>query len=128
MIEFFKTNEHSKIKQISHFEKKCWVKVTAPSEKEIHQLGSEYGIPRDYFLDALDTEERSRIEMERVEENFKHSLIIVDCPYASKDEMGYPMYETMPIGIILTPEVIITVSLKKSSCSRKYYNRKNRRL
>ncbi|MBC1522030.1 magnesium transporter CorA family protein [Listeria aquatica] len=113
MIEFFETDEQHKIKQIDAPNSSCWIKVTAPTDEEVDQLCEKYGIPHDYFFDALDTEERSRVEMEREVETFKHSLVIVDCPYVSKDEMGYKMYETLPIGIILTHEVIMTVTLKK---------------
>ncbi|HEL8849201.1 TPA: magnesium transporter CorA family protein, partial [Listeria monocytogenes] len=111
MIEFFKTT-NEKMEQISALEDGCWVKVTAPTDDEIEMLSKEMDVPKPYILDALDSEERSRIELKRAEQDVRHSLVIVDYPYESEDELGYAMYETLPIGIVLTRKHLVTITLR----------------
>ena len=50
----------------------------------------------DFIKDALDDEERPRIERDD-----DQVYIIVDYPYIAHDEAGFPVYETIPIGIVL---------------------------
>ncbi|WP_239255729.1 magnesium transporter CorA family protein [Listeria ilorinensis] len=114
MIEYYKSMADGIIIKRPELESGTWMNVVSPTEQEIEEISQKFAIPRDYIQDALDTEERSRIELKRAAEEVSHSLVIVDCPFETKDELGFPMYETMPIGIILTEEVIVTVSLKKS--------------
>lgn len=112
MIEYYRTQKNDEIRQIDSYEVGCWVHVVAPNPDEIDYLSKKLEIPKDHILDSLDKEERSRIELKHVEENFKHSLVIVDCPIEAKDEMGFLEFKTIPIGIITTKEVVVTVVLK----------------
>ncbi|WP_163652099.1 magnesium transporter CorA family protein [Listeria sp. PSOL-1] len=116
MITYYKTAEDQMMKQVEQAEvgTGAWIKVIDPTESEIESLSKQYDIPKTYFFDALDSEERSRIEMKHVEESFTHSLVIVETPYQTSDELGYAMFETLPIGIIVTQEIILTISLKEN--------------
>ncbi|MBC1574497.1 magnesium transporter CorA family protein [Listeria booriae] len=113
MIEYYKTKENGEMGHINSFEKGCWVNVIAPSPEEIDFLSKKFDVPKDHILDPLDKEERSRIELKHVEENFKHSLVIIDCPLEAKDEMGFLEFRTIPIGIITTQEAVLTIALKQ---------------
>ncbi|EUJ23591.1 magnesium transporter CorA family protein [Listeria grandensis FSL F6-0971] len=113
MIEYYKTQENGEMGQINNYESGCWVHVIAPNPDEIDYLSEKLEIPKDHILDPLDEQERSRIELKHVEENFKHSLVIVDCPVEAKDEMGFLEFKTMPIGVITTKEVVVTVALRQ---------------
>ena len=42
-----------------------------------------------------------------------HLLIIVDYPYIAHDDAGFPIYETIPIGMINTPDCFITDFIKR---------------
>ncbi len=106
MLSFFNLDEQNKIQEVESFTKGCWVDMIAPNDKEIHSIATQLNIPIDFFTDALDDEERSRVERE--DDNV---LIIVDYPYLTHDESGFPIYETMPIGIIIAEQCIVTVSL-----------------
>jgi magnesium transporter len=57
---------------------------------------------------ALDEEESSRIETEN-----EQVLILVDTPYVERTD-DHIIYETLPMGIVLTENNIITVCLKNS--------------
>ncbi|MGG3564158.1 magnesium transporter CorA family protein [Neobacillus rhizosphaerae] len=107
MLEIFKSTETKVLEKVDVISKGCWVNMYAPTAEEINRVSTDAQVDVDILKDALDDEERPRIERDdgRV-------YIIVDFPYIVKDETGYEGYETIPIGIILTDECIITVSLK----------------
>lgn len=119
MIEFFMTNAENKIEKIDEIIKGCWINMILPNEKEINLVADRLDIPVDFFKDALDDEERSRIERED-----NNVFIIVDFPYITHDDAGFPIYETIPIGMVVTNDCFITVSLKETPILIDFYNNK----
>ncbi|WP_026692618.1 magnesium transporter CorA family protein [Peribacillus kribbensis] len=119
MIEVFKTNEYGRIEPIPEITKGCWINMISPSDEEISKVSGRLNIPVDFFRDALDDEERSRIEKED-----NNVLIIVDFPYVTRDDTGLPIYETIPIGMIICEECFITVSLKETPILSDFKNNK----
>lgn len=109
MLEYYITDSNNKLQKIDQLEKGCWVNVVAPSEEEIQRISKRLNIPEDFIKDPLDDEERSRLEKE---DNLL--LIIVDFPYIIYDDAGFPLYETLPIGLIVTEECFITISLRET--------------
>ena len=106
MLEYYISDTDSKLQKIDELKKGCWVNMVAPSEAEIKLISDRLDIPEDFIKDPLDDEERSRLERED-----NHILIIVDFPYITYDDAGNPFYETLPIGLIVTDECFITISL-----------------
>lgn len=119
MLEFYITNEENKFIKLDNMMKGCWVNMVNPTDDEIQQVADRFNIAVDYFKDALDDDERSRIENE---ENFL--CIIVDFPYITHDEAGFPIYETIPIGILIAEDAFITVSLKETPILEDFKNNK----
>jgi magnesium transporter len=119
MLEIFKSTEAKVLEKVDVISKGCWVNMYAPTAEEIHRVSNDAQLDVDIIKDALDDEERPRIERDdgRV-------YIIVDFPYIVHDETGFASYETIPIGIVLTEDCIITVSLKDSPILEEF--RKNR--
>ena len=105
MISYYKTID-GHMKQVEAYEKGCWINVCAPDENELMYLTERHDIPPEYLRSALDEEESSHLETEDGK-----TLIIVDTPYAEKVEESIT-YSTMPIGIMLTEQDLITVSLR----------------
>lgn len=97
----------------NHLEKRegiqmnSWINLVLPTEEEIIELSEKFNIEKDSLMAALDAEERPRIEIEDNE-----ILIIVDVPYVEKGKTTHfgDTYTTLPLGIIITKENIITVS------------------
>ncbi len=87
-----------------------WVNMVLPTEEEIDFVCNKLGTDPDFIKAALDEEERSRIE---VDDDNGQVIILVDTPYVQMKEQS-KMYETIPIGIILTDLCIVTVSLQPS--------------
>ncbi|MFD0049603.1 magnesium transporter CorA family protein [Actinomycetes bacterium NPDC127524] len=119
MIEIYKTDESRNLEKVNEITKGCWVNMVAPSEAEIQKICLELQLPLDFFKDPLDDEERPRIEKED-----KDILIIVDYPYITHDESGFPIYETIPIGMIFTKDCFITISLKDTPVLSNFKNNK----
>lgn len=119
MLEIFKSNEERILEKNDKISKGCWVNMYAPTEEEINRVANDAQISVDLIKDALDDEERPRIERDNGQ-----IYIIVDYPYITHDESGFPIYETIPIGIVLTDDCIITISLKDSPIMEEF--RKNR--
>lgn len=121
MLEYYMTNEENRVMKMDEITKGCWINMVHPTDEEIYLVAKKLNIPIDYFKDALDDEERSRIEKE------DNSLfIIVDFPYITHDEVGFPIYETIPIGIILMEDAFITVSLNETPILEDFKNNKVR--
>lgn len=78
-----------------------------PTTEEISQISTQYGVEEDFLRAALDKEEISRVEMD---EDYNCSLITFDVPTMITDSEDLT-YETYPIGIIETPQSVITVCL-----------------
>jgi magnesium transporter len=119
MLEIYKSNEGKALESVDVISKGCWVNMYAPTEAEINRVAQDADISVDLIKDALDDEERPRIEREDGQ-----VYIIVDFPYITHDDSGFPFYETIPIGIVLTDDCLITVSLKDSPIMEDF--RKNR--
>jgi magnesium transporter len=119
MLEIYKSSETRELKQVDVISKGCWVHMYAPTEQEITRVANETQVYVDFIKDALDDEERPRIERED-----NQVYIIVDYPYIAHDEAGFPIYETIPIGIILTEDCMITVSLKDTPILEVFKNNK----
>lgn len=110
MLKAYTTNEHGIIQETEEITKGCWVNVIAPTEEEIDYLMKQLQIPLDFLKDPLDEEERSRIEKED-----NNILIIINMPLVSKDEFDRPIYDTIPLGMIITSDCFVTVCLKDNS-------------
>lgn len=85
----------------------CWINISTPfTQDELIEVSEAHEIPLDFLTDSLDIDERSRYELE---DNIR--LIVLNTPllHESKTE-NEATYITVPIGIILTPEHIITIT------------------
>ena len=91
--------------EINTLEKGCWVHLTTPTREEIDGLNTRFALDPTYLAAALDEEESARVEYDA---DKGQTLIIVDIPYVEAEGAGY-VYSTIPLGIILADEVIITV-------------------
>lgn len=104
MIRIFRTIDES-IHQISEMQDGCWVALSAPSATELLDISNQFQIDIDHLRAPLDEEERSRIEVED-----GYTLIIVDIPMI-EERKGKDYFVTIPCGIILTENMIVTTCL-----------------
>lgn len=85
-----------------------WVDIASPTEQDIAYLCSRFSIHPELIKAALDYDENPRIET-----NSDQILILVNMPIVEKKELSI-VYNTFPLGIIVTQEVIVTVAIEKS--------------
>jgi magnesium transporter len=105
MIKYFKTHNES-LSQLDSFQDNIWINMINPTNEDINTISETLAIPQDHLRAALDEEERSRIEIDDT-----CTLILVDVPIVEDNENS-KIYNTLPLGIILSGENIITVCLK----------------
>ena len=122
MIKIYNTDTQTKItEEIKEYKKGSWINLTNPTEQEIKQVCLNLNITEEFITDALDDEERARIEIEE-EENM--ILFVIDIPIIEKNEEN-DIYTTIPIGIIIVrDEYLITVSLRKNKIIEKFQDNK----
>jgi magnesium transporter len=108
MLNIYKTI-NDELVSLDHFEDGIWVNLVNPDEEELARVGNTLGIDNEYLRAALDDEERARIDHDN-----NQFLILVDVPVIDKDGNSN-LYSTIPLGIILLKETIVTVCLKEST-------------
>lgn len=104
MIRIFKTLE-GQIQKISEPAKGSWVALTNPSQEELATTADCFDIDLTDLRSPLDEEERSRIQVEE-----GYTLIILDIP-TTENNNEKEIFYTVPFGIILKEDVILTVCL-----------------
>ena len=77
--------------ELDSLEKGCWIDIVSPSPEELHEVADATGIQMDFLSAALDDEEKSRIETE-------------------DDQIL-----TLPLGIIVSADYIVTVCLEPNA-------------
>lgn len=105
MVRIFKTVDGT-IHQIQEPQEGCWIALTNPTATEIFEVSEQFQIEVDDLRAPLDEEERSRIEVEDA-----YTLILVDVPMI-EERNDKDWYGTIPLGIIVTDKMILTVCLE----------------
>ncbi len=101
MIQIYKTTGSTQ-NVIHEYEEDSWLNVSSPKEEELRALSQKLNIPIDFLTSPLDVDERSRIETEG-----KNMLVLIRTPHF--DETNNIQFITVPLGIVLTENMIITI-------------------
>ena len=107
MLRIYRT-EKGVLSLAPQIERHCWVCLTSPTEEELQHVQEALKILPEFLRYPLDEEETPRVELEE-----DQLFIILRVPDPRHEE-GYIRYETIPVGIILTEEAIVTVCLKEN--------------
>ena len=107
MIRIFKT-EDGAMHEKEEMQPGCWIALTNPTASEIIDIADAYQIDPDHLKAPLDEEERSRIEVEE-----EYTLVLVDIP-SIEERSGKDWFVTIPLAIIMTNDVLITVCLEET--------------
>ena len=115
MIRYFRTDD-----QIIHEEEKlcdgCWVQMIDPTQEECQAIADALLVDIEDVQAALDEEESSRIELQD-----GYTLILVDIPTVEVRHEKQA-YTTIPLGIILTQDVIVTVCTEDTTVLQSFVN------
>lgn len=102
--KMFSISETLEIEKLT--EKNTWIHLSNPTEEEIKVIKNGFNIPEEHIRAALDEEEKARLEIDD-----GIILVIIDVPV--HDENNRCSFTTVPLGIILLKDQIITVSTVK---------------
>ncbi len=114
MIQFFKS-ENGILQPHCELCTGSWVHLTDPSKEELGQIAKDCGVEMDLLSAALDEEETPRIDRED-----EATLVLVDIPIVEPEGTSF-LYNTVPLGIIITENNLITVCLEDSTIFEDFY-------
>ena len=100
--------ENGGLRETPEFSSSCWINLVEPSTTELEAVLTHSRVPRDFLTDPLDVGERPRFDWED-----DATLLIVHVPMPVEDDEVSP-YRTVPLGIILFGETVITVCSAKT--------------
>lgn len=105
MIRYY-AKQQGALVELPDYAVHCWINIEPPfSHDELEDLSTRLNIPLDFFTDPLDIDERSRYEKEG-----PVRLIVMNSPVLNEtDRESESIYITIPIGIIFSPECVITI-------------------
>ena len=120
MIRYYK-KANRQLTELQNAEPSCWINISPPlSHEELEAVAQQFYIPLDFLTDSLDIDERSRYE---IEEDVR--LIVVNTPILNEsEEANEAIYVTVPIGIILTADIIITIASHENPVLEMFLNNK----
>ena len=121
MINIYKSSTTG-LEQIPDFTSGCWVNMIDPTSDEIERVMGQ-GIPQDFITYPLDMDERARSERE----DDGKMLILIRIPFFQGLTVDVP-YITMPLGIILTDQMIITVCRRQNDLTTEFASTKTKNL
>ncbi|MCH5267363.1 MAG: magnesium transporter CorA family protein [Lachnospiraceae bacterium] len=115
MISIYRTDDR-KIHEESGIEPGTWINMVNPTVTEGELIAESLHIDIQDLLAALDEEESSRVELED-----GYTLILVDIP-TIEIRHDKEAYTTIPLGIILTHDIIITVCTEETPVLQAFVN------
>lgn len=115
MVTIYRTDDR-KIHEEDKIAPGVWINMVNPTVTEGEEIAKELNIDVHDLLAALDAEESSRVELED-----GYTLILVDIP-TTEIRHDKEAYTTVPLGIILTMDEIITVCTEETSVLMAFIN------
>ncbi len=118
MLKILKTTEENITKESEVIEKGCWVHLNDPDSDEIEMTSECTGLDKDFLKAALDKEESSRLEVEGGQ-----ILVLLDIPIMEVVQTT-ARYYTIPLGIVLNDDYIVTVALQENNIIDDFFEQK----
>lgn len=117
MLEVFKHNNGHLEDDLSiaTAEKGSWINVVNPDSDDLQIVSMVTEIPTDVLKMALDTEERSRVEIEE-----DYVFVVINIPIILETDS----YDTLPLGVFITPDFIVTVCLQETDVMKAFTQNK----
>ena len=115
MIDLYKSFG-GEMRRVDELTPGTWAELTSPTAEEAHEIAVTLGIDQDDVLAAIDPEEKARIQNEG-----EYTLIVVDMPL--REERHHEQaYNTIPLGLILTSDNVVTVCSEETSVLESFHN------
>ncbi|MGN0407378.1 MAG: magnesium transporter CorA family protein [Bacteroides sp.] len=108
MINIYRTDDQI-LHEVHEIHEGVWICLMAPTAEETQKMADELDIDIDDIRASLDEEESSRIELKD-----GYTLILIDVPI-TEIRHEREVYTTLPLAIILTQDIIMTVSKEENN-------------
>ena len=106
MVQYF-IKQAGKLVVIDAPQANCWINITPPIDmKELEMLSETFEVPLDFFTDPLDADERARYEREED----ARLILLNSAIHTDSDSENEAIYITVPLGIILVSDIVMTIS------------------
>lgn len=115
VVKYYKTDDRM-IHEEDSIQSGVWIQMVNPSVSEGQMVADTLELDIEDVLAALDEEESSRIELQD-----GYTLILVDIP-TSEIRHEKDIYTTIPLGIILTSDAIVTVCTEETPVLQAFLN------
>lgn len=115
MVKYYKTDDRQ-IHEEERIQSGVWIQMINPSVAEGQKIAEALNADIEDVLAALDEEESSRIELQD-----GYTLILVDIP-STEIRHDKESYTTIPLGIILTGDVIATICTEDTPVLQAFLN------
>lgn len=115
MVKYYKTDDRQ-IHEEERIQSGVWIQMINPSVAEGQKIAETLNADIEDVLAALDEEESSRIELQD-----GYTLILVDIP-STEIRHDKESYTTIPLGIILTGDVIATICTEDTPVLQAFLN------
>ena len=116
MLKIYKSMESGPLQELTlkTLEKGAWINIIDPTPYELKVVSNLTQVEPDFLRSALDDEERSHIDIED-----DSVMVLTNVPICRDDDI----YDALPLAIILTEEVIITVCLEETPVMNEFNER-----
>jgi magnesium transporter len=106
MVRYY-AKQQGKLQDLTAPDVACWVNISPPfSQGELEDAAQKFEVPIDFLTDALDIDERARYDRDEAVRQ-----IVINTPILNeKHTDSNALYVTVPIGIIITLDHVITIS------------------
>lgn len=115
MVKYYRTDDRQ-IHEEERIQSGVWIQMINPSVAEGQMVAEALNADIEDVLAALDEEESSRIELQD-----GYTLILVDIP-STEIRHDKESYTTIPLGIILTGDVIATICTEDTPVLQAFLN------
>ncbi len=121
MVRYYIRSEEDKLSEVDQPAAGCWVNISPPfSQEELEETAQYFEIPLDFLTDSLDVDERPRYE---IEDDIR--LILVNTPVLNEaEDENDAIYITVPIGIILAYDAVITITVFENPVLQRFLENK----
>ena len=121
MVRYYVRSEDDLLIEVDQPASGCWVNISPPfSQEELEETAQYFEIPLDFLTDSLDVDERPRYE---IEDDIR--LILVNTPVLNEaEDENDAIYITVPIGIILATEAVITITVIENPVLQRFLENK----
>ena len=123
MLKIYKA-EGGVLVETQKIEPHTWIDASNPTPEELHNLAKHFKLPVETITDPLDVDERARCETDE-----DYNMIIYRIPtYEENEAKGYRQYFTVPLGIVLVQDCMITLCRRETNIIHNLFKQKNKHM